>query len=307
MAGKRGRPRGRARGTRGKRGGMLTVREVEEQADDPQKKHADGPKTYPLALRSISSAGIPSLPPPSEISTRTSRRSRSPTKTVNTPADLHLAQIPIRGFIPRNRDEIHTDVACLWTAATRISEGTGVIPRQGVDLIRKGLGIRDSGLDNSHLTDEFPQFLSELDRELKDLQDIRANTEAFLNELQPEVVWNEEVHSRFLAVALRVEPLKSHLRYTNVTTVDIHSAYLLPLVGQPLGGQTKAPEPAVPPPAAPSTLQAKRVDYVLALADKNTITTARDLIRSKLLPAIDPVKLDQPLSVNHTEHPWLRA
>ena len=163
MSSRRGRPRGRARGTRGQRGGMSTVREVkkqaddlpEEQADNPQEKHADGPKTYPLALRSISSTGIPSLPP-SETLTRTSRRARSPTKMVNTPADLNLAQIPIEEFIPSNRDEIHTDVACLWTAAIRISKGKGVIPRQGVDLIRKGLGIRDSGLDNGQLTDEFP-------------------------------------------------------------------------------------------------------------------------------------------------------
>lgn len=260
--------------------------------------------SYSTALRTLSSAPIPSLPSQASSSRQLSpkRRTRSPTKQVRTPADLHLAQTPVRPVTLQTMEQIPTSLRALFDGMKRIARGHSTIPRALVAEVTATLGPRDPDIEQAYLVDgeAYPVEDHWVLSEFEQLKRVVVLSEECSLDGASEVVWNESVHSRLLDIALA--PRRGIVRYRNVTTVDICPDYLLPLGDAP----TRLPDSTGVPAAGTSTgplatLQTKRVDYVITLDDDEVRTLAEQLVREQVASGLGPG------SINHVDNDFLRC
>lgn len=140
-------------------------------------------------------------------------------------------------------------------------------------------------------TANYPIHESLLMTELEQLKEIAATSGECRRDGAHEVVWNEEAHSRLLAVALA--PFRSRLRLRNVTMVDILPEYLPRVGNTPINLSDVASTTTSLSAAQTTTLQTKRVDYVIVIDDEEVRSASLDHVRRQVSTP-SPVE-----SVNH--------
>lgn len=253
------------------------------------------------------------------------------TKPVKHATELEFGEVPIIPQHIQRADQIPGDITSLFQTVKAIAASQSVIPAKVAEQIRERLGVFDPDILDHNMTKEYPVDESRLDAEIDELKNISSDSVMFSKYAVFEPAWNDAVHGRLLAAA--VAPWRNHVRFLNVTTLNIHPNYL-PLaldvpassasdnssrpppppgagsltvdraMGQTasasdLGSTMAAGNAPLPPPMAATQFQAKRVDYVLYLEDEATQDAARELLRNR------DYDTGAPSSINHLDYAFL--
>lgn len=219
-----------------------------------------------------------------------------------------MATTPVLTATLTSPQELPSSLHDLCHAIKRIQSGLNTIPMQVADQVRASLGFMDPNFTESWLADTTDRQgdVSFLKGELSHLKEIAAASQECYTCGAHEPVWNEEVDSQLLKVALA--PFRGRLRHRNVTTVDLLPEYV-PYVG---GGAaslsvaeegssiTDSSQAGATTTIITSTLQTKRVDYVIALDDADVRKAALVLLRTHV--ASDPTAV---AAVNHVDNAFL--